>query len=533
MPKIQEYNLQTSAAGPERQTAANIEDTGNVGMALENAGAKLESAASYINRRARQADVADQYAAYANTKAEVSQEFSDRVQGATDNDIAGTNLDGTPGQSMQEKFSDYLDDKFNSMPVPSTAAGREFSERQQAALKSHMLIQMGKAQTQLTGQRAVKTVQTAVNTNAASLEDNPSTFKIDVDAHDAYVDKMVEEQGLPANRSQELKQWGHQQLAIGAAKGQMIAGSYTDDSGKTKNTGLDLLDAGGFDSYITRAQKDELRTFGKMQIHATDADNKQQQKDAADARLELQDKMRDHMLQQMVNGGPGALTAKQIVNSKDLDPDAKIHMIHELESYTKNQASTSGAKDAALARIYADPASSPAGYAITTPAQIMALQNVATKDKMTLIKQLGRTPEALEENKMMAQVVTTARSALTRTNPLLGQKDPTGDANMSAYLSELYQKHDQLKSQGKTRDQMFNPASPDYLGNMYLKYQKSPQQLISEQASQLMRMANPTAANPTPPSQPPPAGSIRVQSPDGRIGNYKGKPPAGWKVLDK
>src|SRR4051812_31105448 len=108
MPRIRDYNYQTSAPGVPEQQRANVEDTGNVGTALRNAGVQVEAAGALIERRAGQADVADQAASLSETRANLTEELQNRVQNAGPRDIEGKNEDGSDGQTMSEKYSDYI-----------------------------------------------------------------------------------------------------------------------------------------------------------------------------------------------------------------------------------------------------------------------------------------------------------------------------------------------------------------------------------------------------------------------------------------
>ncbi len=229
------------------QQRANVEDTGNVGTVLRNAGSEVENAGVLLEKRAGQADVANQAAALSETRASLTEELQNRVQNASPQDINAKNPDGSDGQTMSEKYSDFVDAEFDKMPEPSTRAGREFAERQKAAVKQHLITAMGRQQVALAGVNAVRTVQTTTSTNANSLEADPQGFKLAVEQHDAYVDSMVATGGLPANRAPELKQWGHQQLAEGAARGYIKA---------DPETGKALLDSGAFDQQLTRPQKE-------------------------------------------------------------------------------------------------------------------------------------------------------------------------------------------------------------------------------------------------------------------------------------
>jgi len=535
MPKIQEYNLQTSASGPERQTAANVEDTGNTGTALRNAGSEIEAAGVLVDRRAGQADVADQAAAISVAHQDMGNELTQRVQNASPNDISGKNEDGSDGQSMAAKFSDYVDDKFASLPQPTTRAGREFAERQKAALKQHLVDSMGRSQSLLAGANAVHQTQVSVGSSANALEADPNGFDVALQNHSQYVDAMVQAGGLPASKAPELKQWGNAQLAQGAAMGFIKADP---ESGKK------MLDNGEWDNYLSLAQKDRLSNIADAHIKAADTEQKRQEKLIADTNKDLVEHTQSQLIQQMYSGGAGAPSAKDIVNNpafKD-NPQAMMYMLNVMEKHTKDQLKTDPQVfSSVLNRIHASPTNpdgTPNTDRITDISQINPyLENglLSIPDRNRLVKEIDKTPDGSAASMLKKSFLAEAKNVISCPNAM-NMKDPNGPQRYQAFQAQWLDAMQKGQAAGKTIPQLLSPmlngkANPDYVGGILDSYRQTPQERMSAYANSLRNV--PAAAVPNTPVAP--KANIRVRTPDGKTHGYLGTPEqaakAGYKVV--
>jgi hypothetical protein len=525
MPRIQDYNLQTSAPGVAEQTRANVEDTGNVGTALRNAGSEVENAGVLLDRRAGQADVANQAAHLSNTRAGLTEELQTRVQNASPDDITGINPDGSPGRSMTEKYSDYVDEQFDRMPEPTTRAGREFAQRQRAALKQHLVDSMSRQQGALAGVNAVRTVQTTTNTNANSLEQDPQGFKLAVEAHDAYVDSMVATGGLPASRAAELKQWGHQQLAEGAARGYVHA---------DPETGKQLVESGMFDSQLTRPQKDALLQYADSQIKAKDVDARRQTRELKEAAQEVVNTRMAHYTQSLYTPGAKPEPLSKVLNDPAFknNPTAMREMISIYDRHNNDALKGNPARFTQLLSQIHDP-NNP--HPVTQQQLFGEVGNggLSIQQRNLLSKEIDKTPEGQAGKALKAGFMSEAKGVIIGKDAI-GMVDPNGPARMRDFQVEALQAIQKGTEQGKTMPQLLSPTlngkpNPDYIGGMIDKYRQTPGQRM--QAIAAARRGAPGAPAAAPAPAAPPPGSVRVRSPDGREGVYKGTPPPGWTVI--
>lgn len=519
MPRINDYNLQTSAPGVAQQTRANVEDTGNAGTALRNAGSEVENAGVLLERRAGQADVANQAAHLSNTRAGLTEELQTRVQNASPADIEGKNPDGSDGQSMSDKYSDYIDEQFDKMPAPTTRAGREFAERQREALKQHLVNTMGRQQVALVGANAVRTTQNTVSTTANSLESDPQGFKLALEAHAAYVDSMVATGGLPAARAAELKQWGNQQLAEGAAHGYIKA---------DPETGKQLVESGIFDQYLTRAQKDSVSGFADRQITGREVEARRQEKAAKDAATEVVNTRMAHYTSSLYTPGAHAEPLSKVLNDPAFrnNPQAMRDLISIYDRHNNDQLKGNPARFTQLLSQIHD-SNNP--HPVTQQQLFGEVGNggISIQQRNLLSKEIDKTPEGQAGKALKANFMAELKG-VTMGKDAIGMQDPNGAARFRDAQVDALQAIQKGTEQGKTLTQLLTSTingkpNPDYIGGLKDKYYQTPGQ-------RMQAIANARRAVPGVPAAVP-DGSVRVRAPDGREGTYKGTPPPGWTVI--
>lgn len=476
MPKIQEYQQQTSAAGPEQQRAANIEDTGNVGNAVRNLGTTLESAATLIDRRAGQSDVSDLSAKFSKLRADQTNKLTQTLQSATPEQISGGTPQGAPGsKSISESFLEDFDKQMTDISNgAATRAGREFAQRNSEALREHFQVAAFHGQSQLAGAQAVGNYRSTVQNNATALMNDPSQFDSVMSTHDDLVKSLVQ-QGLPADKAPELKAFGEQQLANGAARGLM----EIDPSLAKKN-----IEEGRYDKYITADDKYKLLTESDMYIKAQDTEAKRQEKVAKEARQEQIDKTQDQMLSKVYSG---SLSTKDILQSPDLDYSAKKDLLHVLDQHARDKLkSDPEIYTSILERIHA-PDGDP--DKISDPSVLLRTPGLSLNDMNKLRREITKTPEGQIESQLKKTFMDSAKKQLTGSNPLLGIKDPTGDQNFQSFQADVLDEYNKQRTAGKSAQQLLSPTisgkdNPDYLGNKLKAYTKSTQQVMQEIASQ-------------------------------------------------
>ena len=121
---------------------------------------------------------------------------------------------------------------------------------------------------------------------------------------------------------------------------------------------------------------------------------------------------------------------------------------------------------------------------ITDPKQVYSLVgNGLTMSGLEKVRQeiAGKsTPDGEAESAMRSQFFRNAHGALTGTNDGLGLKDPKGEELYLRFMAQAYKAIDAGKSAGKTPAQLFDPASPDYVGKVISSMKRSPAQFSQD-----------------------------------------------------
>ena len=121
---------------------------------------------------------------------------------------------------------------------------------------------------------------------------------------------------------------------------------------------------------------------------------------------------------------------------------------------------------------------------ITDPKQVYSLVgNGLTMSGLEKVRQeiAGKsTPDGEAESAMRAQFFRNAHGALTGTNDGLGLKDPKGEELYLRFMAQAYKAIDAGKSAGKTPAQLFDPASPDYVGKIIAGMKRTPAQFSQD-----------------------------------------------------
>jgi hypothetical protein len=92
-----------------------------------------------------------------------------------------------------------------------------------------------------------------------------------------------------------------------------------------------------------------------------------------------------------------------------------------------------------------------------------------------------------------------AAPAITKSNPLMGQKDENGDLQMYHLHMDILDKKVEMRKAGKNPNDMFNPSSQDYIGKDLSQYKTSLQQSLQTKTRNLG--GAPVPGIPIPPEQ--------------------------------
>jgi hypothetical protein len=130
----------------------------------------------------------------------------------------------------------------------------------------------------------------------------------------------------------------------------------------------------------------------------------------------------------------------------------------------------------------------------------------------------ARTPEGDKLSQIRGQFEKGMQASITKSNPMMGKLDESGDQQMYLFQRYVDQKVDEQRKAGKSPFDLFDPANPAYLGapQVLQQFQKPIEQSMKDIADKLTRGmpgAAPTAAPGAPAPLPPPPTAVPATPP--------------------
>lgn len=480
-PQIREFTPDAPVAGPYDTRQARNEDNGNVGDSLSRVGSVITDVGNKIHERDVQNEITDATAQMAQAHADLTDNLKDTLQSA----------DPTDTSSISDNFMQGYDDQMSAIGNNlSTPEAQKYFQRANAQMRAHFTVSSMQGQAALAGQKAVSDYQSAASNWNSSLVTDPSSFPTVVNLHNQLVDSMVNAGTLPSGKADELKQQGQAELAKSAVRG-MIESPNPDGPAVAK----DQLSGGLWDSYLNGDQKYQMLKESDQGMNAKRIEAERQANVQRQAVVQAQTDQQNNFLQQMVNNN---LSSDDILKS-NLDPfgsGSKEQFLKMNEAAQNQKIKTDPDTYLNLfERIHADD---------TDPNKIND-QNQLNQyfgkgldiNSLNALRNevAGKKTEAGQiESDLKKNFVEGVKGQLTKTNPLLGMRDPDGDEQYQGFLSTFLPAYDAQRKAGKTPTDLLNPSSPDYMGKMAKTFNRTPEQIMQSMANQF----NPPADQPAP-----------------------------------
>ena len=488
MPEIRQYAPQSSPIGAVSNQAATGQDFGaGIGEAQQQLGQQIEKAGQVVNDIATQKDVASMNANLATAKDRLGLLYKDQLQKGT--------LD-------HNSFMQYVGDQMDSVQdgVNTPYGQQRFNQlKAQTQLEFSQQAQVGEAQ--LTGEQAVQNLKLFTDKNSSYLENNPLGFQNALKQKDDYIDDLVANHGLPAEKASELKTAVMTEFAKGAVRGLM---QTNPQEAKAE------LDSGKWDPYMNAdvKYKMDVETDRYQRAQETEAARRQKlAQDAADARQEA---AKESMLQKLYGDG---LSTDDILKSKDLDEGAKEHMLSLIKTRNEDKIVTDNSTTRTLFNQIHLADDDPNKYIKTQDDLNKYVVNGSINfDALKLLRGefVGKgTIQGDADAKATKAFENMAFQAIAKPDPTTHLPDPQGAANYQSWLTDYLQKKQNGLANGKKMSDMTDPKSPDYLGNNFSQYQRTPEQIINDMAAKMKAGQNPAAA---------PEPMVKVLDPQGRVG---------------
>lgn len=456
MPEIKEYSQRVDLQGPVREQRITADEIGG-GQGYQALGRGLEYAGDAIYKRAEQDEISQATVDLSKAHVEFTKKLNDQVQ---------------QGNVNPEEFTRSLDE-YNSQIGDnlSTRGGKEYFAKASAAMNTHFQETAIVASSELAAEKTQTNLKDTLSNYSSALMHDPSGHPMAKENFNSFVDSSVQGGNLPFAKGEELKQQGKAILAEGAIRGWM---NLSPGGAKAQ------LEAGNWDQDLNSDMVKQLTTEADMHIHAARDEETRQRIEAERAKKEANNTIGNDFLNRMYKG---QLTNKDILNS-DLPAfgeDSKHTWLNILKTNTEGKAKRDNAVfKSMLGRIHA-PDDDPSKITTDAPLLRAAVNgDIPFEDLQQLRGELvGRgTQEGKFESAQISTFMKTAEDNLVKSNPMMGIKDAQGEEQMARFQSEFIKKFQDGKGKGKSVDDMLNPDSPDYLGNLITKYKKSPSEIM-------------------------------------------------------
>jgi hypothetical protein len=507
MPQIKEYRMRSEVQGAVQTRRAYGEDIG-FGKQLQQAGQAVEETGDQVQKRDEQAEVSELHAKLSELHANKSNQWRDDISKADPNDREiGQRFNESLNQDM-EKVSEGI----------KTGAGRQFFTRQSASIKAHFTETTAVGQAELAGKAAIQNYTTALNNFSSSVMNDPSSLENRREANKAYLNTLVATGTIPREHAIKLEQDGDRQLAIASVRGWMDL----DPEGTKKE-----LANGKWRDFLGSEEEHQLDKEADISIHARETEESRRKALEKEALVEQQKATQNTFLEKMA---AGKLSTKDVLKSnlEAFGSGSKEQFINMIKDRAEN-----GGKpktdytvfNDAFKRIHLPDGDPQKINDENMLNDLVVKRKITLEDARALRKEMqgdgtmaGKSTRALKD-----RIRKDAEAALVKTNAL-GMKDPEGEANMTRFTADFMETYDEQRKKGKSDKELLDPQSPDYLGKLISKYQRSNEEIVRSMTKGFQTPVPSPQGTPTPAATPDPA---KARRPGESIQQYRDRMKSG------
>lgn len=459
MPQIKEYGTRVETSGPVQTRRLSGNDFGgSAGKIYQAAGEAVEQTTDTIYKSIENRESTDANIAIANTHAELTGKLNKQLK------------DGTIDS---EKFMNEYDEKMGQLSGNFTTRGaKEYFNKSNAQLRNNFLVSSVSAQSEVAGIKTMVGFQESQTKLSSGIMNDPSSYKTALDVQTAFLDQKVADGSLPFKDAEKLKLQTKTELAKSAVRG--WAQLNPEDA-------MAQLKQGLWDDAVDGDVKKQLMGEAQMAISARETEALRRDAEAKKAK-ELSDKnTQNQFLSKMYKG---ELSTDDIIKS-NLEFDNKKEMLSLLRIQTEEGSKIK--MDAAVFTDLYQRANLPDGdpnRPTYKEIQSKMGKGLTLENVNNLLKELDGdgTPEGETRRSLKKTLMETARAKLVKKNGFYGE-DPDGLVRLAAFQAEFDQAYQAQKAAGKRDIDLFNPASPDYMGKMINNFVPSGQQIFDARFS--------------------------------------------------
>ena len=439
MPRIQEYTSRTQAAGPVDLRPAQGQNLGT-GAAIQNAGEVAYHIGKVVYKKAEQQEVSDLSVKFSEENLRMTQEIQQRIQKG---DLDIENLD----RDMEDSFGRMSEGV-------KTEAGLSYFKQQSTQMRGQFLERSIQYQSQLSGEKAKTDFLQELGNNTSALVSDPTGLDAANSQLKASLQARVATGSLKYEDAMKLQVSGERDLAVSAVNGWVqLNPTYA----------LEQLNSGRYDKSIDGDTKAALIGRANAAMRAEIADGSLAERLARKELEKQQEETRKVFLKEMDSG---VLTNKKILNSNlDSSDQAQYIRMLKVSSEEKVQKTNGPLFISLFDRIHLPDGDPKKIYDDKTLNQYFG-RGLTSNDIKTLRDEIQgqNTVEGQNEDLMKKALFDVARGKLTKTNPMLGLRDPEGDQDYAVWLSNFMTSFRQQREKGISAQSLLTPGSKEYLG---------------------------------------------------------------------
>lgn len=453
MAEIEEYTPQVEAQGGVGSTSPNLELAGSVGRAVERLGGAIEEGGQYIQQRKAQEETADVYAKMADQREFWTNEVQQRAQNGT--------LD-------TDKIKDDYDNATSSIGDNiSTAQGKNYFERQQARVKSHVLQMAQASAAQMASAQAKGAFETGMNKDSSTLMSDPTAFEDVYNGGLESVDQLIKTGGLPEKMRDKAVQQMSSQYAMAAMKG------WTDNDPDTARKMLPELG-----KFMNVAQKEQAERQIDMADRANDADDARADRAEEKAKKAGSEKWLSDNFEKLQNGALPAKDVTKAVSTGIISEEKGQQLINVIRKDATEDLKSDPSVYTDLVKRIADPQANNPIVSLDDVMPYVARGDIAVDGPhslATIRKLMDTTPEGHMVKQGEKLLFRSATSTIRYKNPMTQQYDMAGESKLAQFMTDYAQERDTIRASGGKLSDLTNPSSPLYFGRPenLAKYQTS------------------------------------------------------------
>lgn len=482
MAAITEYRQQTRASGARFPSFRGGSGAGQGLLALGKAAESIGQDLQVIKEQ----DAA-LWATTALSQAQIQwqKELNDRQQNAE------PGAENFTGQTLAD-FDEYSAKVAEAAP---SGIARQYINERLAAYRTQLALSALAYEAVEKSRHTVDTVEQSIEAGQVQARQDPDRFGELVAERLATIDLLR----LDPETKRQLREQAQSKIARDAVTGMIDTDPAQALAELQKPVGkgllaVEALDAEDRNTLLTRAKAAVVAQQNQVRLEV----ERRRVQDARELKA-VQEQTASDFVTALHDPDAEALTYKDVINS-DLTSTQKLKFIGLLDAEGEGRVQRTNwvtynelFGKVASGEIHADDLAEEVlpfvGVGITT-------QNYSTLRTLA-----GSVATQEGEPAIVKGFLAQAKSQITKST-VFGA-DPNGDRRYYEFTFKFMQELERQKAEGKSVDDLLNPESPDYMGPLVRSYVRTPQQVMTEMANDMLDIENPPAVEPRRPDETP------------------------------